>query len=124
MSNVETLESVRLACERSARQVHVELATGLGSLSSITTVAPFIGLIGTALVTWSSFTGLGGGPSIAFSFGRLLSQSLWPAALGLLVAVVASCSHGYLSARCEEFDVEMQNASLELLDNLSFHLRK
>ncbi len=40
-------------------------------------------------------------------------------ALGLLVALFALGLHRYLSTELEEFDSQMQNASLELTNRLS-----
>jgi biopolymer transport protein ExbB/TolQ len=47
-----------------------------------------------------------------------LSQALVPAALGVLVALVALWSYRYLLAKVEAFDSDMENASLELMNQL------
>ncbi len=48
-----------------------------------------------------------------------LSESLWPMGLGLLVGLVSLWSFRYLTGRLATFDLEMDNASLELLNTLS-----
>jgi biopolymer transport protein ExbB/TolQ len=48
-----------------------------------------------------------------------LGESLLPTALGLFVALLALVFYRYLSARLNEFNVEMQNASLDLVNQLS-----
>ena len=46
-----------------------------------------------------------------------------PIELGLLVALLAYFGHKFLLSRMEHFDLEMENASLELLNQLrSTHL--
>ncbi len=67
-----------------------------------------------------SFKGLGTEASTPFGvrMGQDLSESLVPTALGLFVAVLAFCFYQYLSARSKNFDIEMNNVSLELVDEL------
>jgi biopolymer transport protein ExbB/TolQ len=48
-----------------------------------------------------------------------LSEALVPAAFGVMVALVALWSYRYLVAEVEAFDSEMENASLQLIDQLS-----
>jgi biopolymer transport protein ExbB/TolQ len=48
-----------------------------------------------------------------------LSESLAPTALGLFVGVLAFCFYRYLLARLENFDIEMKNGSLQLMDVLA-----
>jgi biopolymer transport protein ExbB/TolQ len=48
-----------------------------------------------------------------------LAESLVPTELGLLIAMLAYCGYKYFSAKLEECDVEMQNASLQLLNDLA-----
>ena len=52
-------------------------------------------------------------------FAKYLSESLVSTALGLFVAVLGFCFYRYLFARLENFDIEMKNASLELIDELA-----
>ena len=47
-----------------------------------------------------------------------LSQSLMPIELGLLVALLAYFAHKYLRSRLDTFDLEMENASLQLFNQL------
>lgn len=47
-----------------------------------------------------------------------ISEAIPLTALGLPVAIVASWSYTYLSSRLENFDLEMQNASLDLVNQL------
>jgi hypothetical protein len=49
---------------------------------------------------------------------ELLSASLWPTAFGLLVGLVSLWFYRYLAARPRTFDLEMGNATLELLNTL------
>jgi biopolymer transport protein ExbB len=108
------------ASTRSASLVHREMKRGLNSLASIAATAPLVGFFGTVMGMFRSFSG--GSTergTLMRGFAKSLSESLVPTALGLSVAVLAFCFYKYLSARLENFDVEMQNASLELIDELA-----
>jgi biopolymer transport protein ExbB/TolQ len=82
-----------------------------------------VGLFGTVLGIVNSFVGCGAAKStcMAAVFERL-SESLVPTALGLLVAIPTLWCYKYLSSEVEAFDLEMENASVELLNYLIIHL--
>jgi len=48
-----------------------------------------------------------------------LSESLWPTAFGLLVGLISLWCYRYLTGRLSTIDLEMENASLDLLNQLS-----
>lgn len=115
-----TLDAVKRASAHSAAVIHGEMKRGLNSLASIAVTAPLVGVVGTVIVFVSSFRGIGSERSSGLIwFFRALPDSLAPTALGLVVAVLAFCFYRYLSARLENFDIEMKNASLELVDELA-----
>jgi biopolymer transport protein ExbB/TolQ len=47
-----------------------------------------------------------------------LSNALVPTAFGLIVALMSMCFYKYLLAEVEAFDVEMETASLQLMNDL------
>ncbi len=55
---------------------------------------------------------------MAYEF-KGLSESLWPTAFGLLVGLVSLWFYEYLTGRLRTFDLEMETASLELVNLLS-----
>jgi biopolymer transport protein ExbB/TolQ len=114
------LDAVKRALERSAAIVHGEMKRGLNSLASVAATAPLVGFFGTVLGALGSFKGLGTEKSSLMSWmARDLSESLAPTALGLFVGVLAFCLYRYLLARLENFDIEMKNGSLQLMDELA-----
>jgi biopolymer transport protein ExbB/TolQ len=94
---------------------------GLTSLASIAVTAPLVGFFGTVMGAISSFKGLGTEISVNVgeSTARALSESLMPTALGLLVALASFFCYKYLLSRLESFATEMENGSLELIDELA-----
>ncbi len=125
LPDANLLEAVQRSTRRAAALVRGEMKRGLTSLASITSVAPLLGFLGTVLAIPNSFPGCGAARAYCMTavFERL-SGALVPAALGLLVAVPALCCYRYLSSEIEAFDLEMENASLQLLNSLTMHLAR
>ena len=116
----EVLGAVQRASARAALAVHLEMKRGLYSLASIAFSAPLVGVLGTLWGIVGSFRGISSGIWSEYAdIVNGLSQSLVPAALGILVAVVAFCGHRYFLGRLDDFDVEMEIASLQLLEQLA-----
>jgi biopolymer transport protein ExbB/TolQ len=115
----EALKFARRAAERSAAVVHGELKRGLNSLATIASTAPWIGLFGTVLGVHSSFGGVNGSKeSIMAYYFDGLSRAFVPCAIGLVVALVATWCYRHLLTDVEAFDSEMENASLQLINDL------
>jgi biopolymer transport protein TolQ len=114
------IAAVSLACERAAAQVHLRVRRELSTLATIASIAGFLGVFGTMIGIVSSFKGIHGERSaIMAGITRSLSESLVPAALGLLVAVPAFCAFQYLRAEAESFRRQLDDAALELVNCLA-----
>jgi biopolymer transport protein ExbB/TolQ len=108
------------ASERSAATVHGEMKRGLSALKAIATSAPLVGVFGTVFGIVNSFRGVAGERSADMgNVFHYLSEAVVSTELGLLVAMLAYCSHEYLAAKLEGFDGEMRNASLQLVNELT-----
>jgi hypothetical protein len=113
------LPSVLRASKRSATVVHEEMQEGLGSLATIASIAPWVGIFGTLWGIIGSFRGGGGEATGALAaLNESLSESLWPTAIGLLAGLGSLLIYRYLADRLRTFDQEMENASLGLVDQL------
>ena len=110
-------ESCGRALERSEAIVHAKLKRGMSVLATIGATAPFVGLFGTVIGILNAFqqiatqktSGIG-----AVAGG--ISEALVTTAFGLLVAIPAVMAFNYFTGRIENFDVEMDNSSSELID--------
>jgi biopolymer transport protein ExbB/TolQ len=119
VQRIEALDAAKRATARSARAVHVEMKRGLNSLASIAVTAPFLGVLGWILGYYNSFLGVSGSKeSILAAVTQRLAEALMPIDLGLFVALIAYFGHRYFLAKLEDLDVEMENASLQLLNQL------
>ena len=113
----EQVEASKRALERAEAIVHAELKRGIGSLATIGSVAPFVGLLGTVVGILTAFkkineTKQAGLASVAGG----ISEALVTTAVGLFVAIPAVMMYNYFTSKVESFDVEMDNSSSELVD--------
>ncbi len=105
---------------RSAAIVHGDLKRGLNSLATIVSTAPWFGLLGTVVGMHYSFPSIGTEKTTAMAvYFELLSQALAPCAIGVMVAAVTMWFYRDLLTRLEIFDMEMETASVELVNGLS-----
>jgi len=122
LTNSEALDVAQHALQRTRATLILELKHGLGTLSTIASSAPFIGLLGTVYGILDSFRGIGhskasGLPMVASA----LANSLVTAAAGLVVAIPAVWWRNHLRIRVEVFDTEMSNAESETTTYLQVH---
>ncbi len=93
-------EQITEAVQASARDETVQLNAGMIILDTIITVAPLLGLLGTASGLAVIFSGLGDTPDQAL-LGRGIDRALHNTIVGLAVAVPAVVAHGWFSRRIE-----------------------
>jgi biopolymer transport protein ExbB/biopolymer transport protein TolQ len=113
----EDIEASRRALERAEAIVHAKLKRGLGSLATIGSTAPFVGLFGTVAGILKAFQEIATQktPGIG-AVASGISEALVTTAFGLFVAIPAVWLFNYFTNRVEAFDVEMDNSSSELID--------
>ena len=115
----EALKSAQRTSSRAAAVAHGELKRGLNSLATVASIAPQVGLLGTVEGFHNSFGGVHGSKeSIVAHLFEGLSQAFVPCAFGLMVALAAMWGYKYLLAEVDAFNSEMENASLQLMDDL------
>jgi biopolymer transport protein ExbB/TolQ len=112
--------AVERAMARAAATVHSEMKRGVDSLATVVAIAPFMGVFATVFGIVFSFGGVCGERTAAMAaIADHISQAFVPIALSLFVAIPAQCCYGYLKSRVETFDMEMANASLDLINQLA-----
>jgi biopolymer transport protein ExbB/biopolymer transport protein TolQ len=118
LSPAEVIEATGRALERTRAMTTSELSRGVGSLATIATTSPFIGLFGTVVGIVHAFRdiaasqGVGGMTTVS----QGIAEALLTTALGLVVAVPAAWMFNYLSQRIQGYSLEMENSSSELID--------
>jgi biopolymer transport protein ExbB len=113
----EDREQMTRAVEASAREEILRLQLGLPMLEVVITVAPMLGLLGTAsglVVVFDDF-GVSSDPA---SITRGIARALNTTIVGLAVALPCVVAHSYFDRRIERFIARLE----VLLDRLSKHL--
>jgi biopolymer transport protein ExbB len=105
---------------RAIASSRAEIRRGLTSLAMIVSTAPLLGFLGGCIGIISAFKGCAGEKSWCLAMTAAgLSEAMIPVALGLFVSVPVWWLFRYLSACVDEFEVEMADAALGLLNCLA-----
>jgi len=113
----ETVEASRRALERATAIGIEELKRGLGTLATVGSTAPFVGLFGTTVGIINAFAGMSSGQDTGLAaVAGGISEALITTAFGLFVAIPAVWMYNYFTGKIESFVVEMENSSSELVD--------
>jgi len=97
------------AVESAAREETMHLHAGIAVLDTVITIAPLLGLLGTASGLVRIFQGLGDN-SDHLAIARGIAEALTTTIVGLAIAVPCVIAHGYFVRR-----IEMLTARLESL---------
>jgi biopolymer transport protein ExbB/TolQ len=117
LTDAEAIGAVERAFQRSHRRLASDLKSGVGTLTTIGLLAPFIGLVGTVIGIMGAFVWANGLSSLAAG----LAEALMTTAFGLLVAIPAVWCRNYVLTSAETFESEMSNARLETLTYCDSH---
>ena len=114
-----SLELVTSALRDSLSETLVQLKRGQGMLATIGSTAPFIGLLGTVVGIINAFHGIaatGSGGMAAVSGG--IAEALITTGMGIFVAIPAVVGFNYFTGKLDNFRVEMNRASSQLVNCL------
>jgi biopolymer transport protein ExbB/TolQ len=116
---VASLELVTSAIRDSMSETLIQLKQGLGALATIGSTAPFIGLFGTVAGIINAFRNIaatGSGGMSVVSGG--IAEALVTTALGIFVAIPAVVAFNHFTGKIENFHIEMNRASSQLVNHL------
>ncbi len=111
-----SLEIIKDSIEEAGSQVSYKLERYLGALSTISTVAPLLGLFGTIIgmvELFSSFTSSGHDVAV---FARGISIALYNTAGGIVVAVPAMIAFRFFRSKVDHLVNEMEQQALHLVE--------
>ena len=114
-----SLELVTSALRDSMSETLIQLRQGLGFLATIGSTAPFIGLFGTVVGIINAFRSIaatGSGGMSVVSGG--IAEALDSTALGIFVAIPAVVAFNHFTGKIENFHVQMNRASSQLVNRL------
>jgi biopolymer transport protein ExbB/biopolymer transport protein TolQ len=116
---VASLELVTSALRDAMSETLIQLKAGLGFLATIGSTAPFVGLFGTVAGIINAFRNIaatGSGGMSVVSGG--IAEALVTTALGIFVAIPAVAAFNYFTGKVENFHIEMNRASTQLVNRL------
>ena len=114
-----SLELVTSALRDSMSETLIQLKRGLGILATIGSTAPFIGLFGTVAGIINAFRNIaatGSGGMSVVSGG--MAEALVTTGLGIFVAIPAVVAFNLFTGKIENFHVQMNRASTQLVNCL------
>jgi biopolymer transport protein ExbB/TolQ len=119
-----TVDTVARALERQAQREIEQLRRGQGLLGTVSSTAPFVGLLGTVIGIVTAFqemaaTGSGGLATVSGG----IAEALVTTAIGLLVAISVVFSFNYLQGWVDARAVDIAESSNEFLDLVARRLR-
>jgi biopolymer transport protein ExbB/TolQ len=114
----EVIEATGRALERTTMQTTTELSRGVGTLATIATTSPFIGLFGTVVGIVHAFREIAakGGAGGFETVSQGIAEALLTTAFALVVAVPAAWMFNVLSQKVQALSLEMESSSSELID--------
>jgi len=122
-TDLELLESHALTTISTEQK---KLEKNLFILSTIVTLAPFLGLLGTVWGILITFTELQAGASASSNSAIIggLSTALATTVLGLVIAIPALIAYNYLRNAAKTLSSDMEDFLYELLSSLELQYRK
>jgi len=117
VGDFDLVDAVNRSLERVKEREVADLRRGLGTLATVGSSAPFVGLFGTVIGIINAFramaaTNSGGLGSVSAG----IAEALVTTAFGLLVAIPAVWMFNYFTNRVDGFVVDMNDVSSELVD--------
>jgi len=95
------------------------LERGLIWVSSVTTIAPLVGFLGTVSGMINAFEAIAASEQVnAKLVASGISEALITTATGLIVAIPATIAYNYFVSTIDRFVIEMEETSAELIDEL------
>lgn len=111
-------EQVAAAVEAAAREETVHLHSGIGVLDVVITIAPLLGLVGTASGLVVIFEGLGE-TSNHVMISRGIAEALSTTIFGITIAVPAVIAHGYFFRKIEKLTARLEGLLSDLVHTVA-----
>jgi biopolymer transport protein ExbB len=102
------------AVESAAREEVMQLHAGIAVLDTVITIAPLLGLIGTASGLVRIFQGLGNN-SDHLAIAQGIAEALTTTIFGLAIAVPCVIAHGYFVRRIEMITARLEGVLMDLV---------
>ncbi|NDD65723.1 MAG: flagellar motor protein MotA [Acidobacteria bacterium] len=113
----DTVDASKRALQRATAIKISEFRRGLSGLATIGSTSPFVGLFGTVFGIINAFQGMRSAESAGISaVAGGIAEALITTGVGIGVAIPAVWLFNYFTGKVDNFIVEMDNSSAELVD--------
>lgn len=113
----DSVEASKRALQRASAIKISEFRRGLSGLATIGSTSPFVGLFGTVFGIINAFQGMRSAESAGISaVAGGIAEALITTGVGIGVAIPAVWLFNYFTGKVDNFIVEMDNSSAELVD--------
>ncbi len=114
------LEAVEKAVESAGGIEMAYLEKGIVVLASVSSIAPMLGFLGTVSGMIKAFGEIAAAKNVEASLvAGGIQEALITTATGLVIAIPIQMSHNYFISRIGKFVIDMEEASIFLVDTLS-----
>jgi len=116
-------ERIAASIENANKKNNARVYSGMNKISSIASMAPFIGLFGTVWGVMNSFSSLANLTSVTITaVAPGIAEALFSTAIGLFVALPAVAFHSKLSSNAELINANLEQFGIDILNVLSREL--
>jgi len=112
------LGSIERGLQKGVNQSNYHLENLLGTLASIGSISPFVGLFGTVWGIIGSFKGLAGGGATLDAVAPGIAEALVATAVGLLAAIPAVWYYNHYSTENGKINSEMESFGQDFLNTV------
>ncbi len=118
-AEITPIELARRELQRQADAANQRLRRGLGTMASVGSTAPFVGLLGTVLGIIEAFGKIGGDNAAGIgTVGAGIAEALVVTAFGLMVAIPAVLCFNFLTTKADAILLALDQSRGELTDYL------
>lgn len=111
------LKNIERSLERASQSQLFELERAVGTLASVASSAPFIGLFGTVWGIMNSFQGIGASGSASLAVvAPGISEALIATAAGLVAAIPSVLAYNHFLGKIRAFSIHMEGFSRDYLN--------
>jgi biopolymer transport protein ExbB/TolQ len=123
--STDDVEASKRALQRATAIKVSEFRRGLSGLATIGSTSPFVGLFGTVFGIINAFQGMRSAESAGISaVAGGIAEALITTGVGIGVAIPAVWLFNYFTSKVDNFIIEMDNSSAELIDFFLKNRRK
>ncbi|MGJ8633839.1 MAG: MotA/TolQ/ExbB proton channel family protein [Luteolibacter sp.] len=114
----KTQAEISQSVEAAAREEIVKMHSGIGVLDVVITIAPLLGLLGTASGLVVIFQGIGETTDFLV-IAKGIAQALNTTIFGLAIAVPSVIAHSYFTRRIEQITARMETVMTSFISDIS-----